>query len=229
MNWLKRTLCSSLGAKYLMAITGFMLFGFLIAHLSGNLLAYAGQDAFNTYAAKLKSLGPLLWVARLGLLAVAVSHVVFAARLTAANRAARPIAYAKQATIQASFASRTMPYTGLTVLLFIGYHLAHYTLHLIDPSFAQMHDSLGRHDAYGMLVVGFQQPLVVGLYVAGMLAIGVHLQHGLSSLFQSLGLSHPNMNGLIRSAAPAIAWLIVLLFLSIPVSVLTGIIAEVPA
>jgi succinate dehydrogenase / fumarate reductase cytochrome b subunit len=222
MGWLKRTLSSSIGAKFVMAITGLALIGFLVAHLSGNLLVYAGPEAFNAYAAKLKSLGPLLWVMRIGLLAIAVTHVVFAIRLTRANRLARPIPYVAKATIQASYASRTMPMTGLIVLFFIGYHLAHFTLHLVDPSYADLHDSLGQHDAYRMLVLGFQNPVACALYVAGMLAIGTHLSHGMSSMFQSLGINHPNINRVFQCGAPALAWVLVLAFLSIPISVQLG-------
>lgn len=224
MSWLSRTLGSSVGAKMVMGVTGLMLFLFLVAHLTGNLLTFAGEDAFNTYAAKMQSLGPLLWLARGGLLAVLVVHVAVAMKLARANCTARPVKYAHKDYVKASYASRTMVMTGLITFAFICFHLAHYTLYWVDPSVADYMDAQNRHDAYRMLVLGFQNPLVTGTYIVAMLLIGLHLSHGLSSLFQSLGLNHPNFTPLIKCAGPAIAWLLVLGFISIPVSVLFGII-----
>ena len=225
MSWMKRTFCSSIGLKMIMAVTGLALFLFLIAHLSGNLLTFAGAEAFNTYAAKLKSLGPLLWVARIGLLVVFATHVLTATMLTRKNRAARPQNYVFKDTIQASYASRTMMMSGVITLLFVLYHLAHFTFHWVGATDAEHFDYLGRHDAYQMLVLGFQNPVTSGLYVIAMLVLGMHLSHGLSSLFQSLGLNHPNFFPAIKKVAPLLAWAIVIGFISIPVAVLAGMIA----
>jgi len=209
----------------IMAVTGLALCLFLIGHLSGNLLTFVGADAFNDYAARLKSLGPLLWVARIGLLAVFGTHVVTAIMLTRKNRAARPEGYVFSSTLQASYASRTMVVSGMVTLLFVLYHLAHFTLHWVDSANATHMDYLGRHDAFQMLVLGFQNPITSGLYIVAMLVLGSHLSHGLSSLFQSLGLNHKNFSPTIRKIAPLLGWTIVLGFISIPVAVLAGIIA----
>ncbi len=125
MNWIQRLMKSSLGAKYVMALTGAGLFAFVVGHVAGNLLLYFGQDAMNNYAVGLRNLPyGLLWIARAGILVIFVLHVASALRLTMANRAARPTPYHFQATVQASYASRTMPVTGIIVLLFVLYHLA---------------------------------------------------------------------------------------------------------
>jgi succinate dehydrogenase / fumarate reductase, cytochrome b subunit len=220
--WIKHFLCSSVGAKYVMAITGLLLVGFLVAHLAGNLLVFAGPDAFNEYAANMQSLGPLLWVARLGLLTIFLVHILSAIRLVMLNRRARPVGYHANSTIQASFASRVMPMSGIIALWYVVYHICHFTLRVIEPEFAGHLDYLGRHDAYRMVVLGFQQPLNVVIYIVGMLVIGSHLSHGFSSLFQSIGLNHPKYTPSIRLIGPVFAWALVLMFLTIPVSVITG-------
>jgi succinate dehydrogenase / fumarate reductase cytochrome b subunit len=133
-----RPLTSSLGSKYLMAITGLALTGFVIAHMAGNLLIYAGPDALNSYAQNLKTHPSLLWTARLGLLAVFVVHLVVAIRLRLANRQARPVRYQYEQTLQASWASRHMMLTGLVLLTFIVYHLAHYTFGVVNKSEIQV-------------------------------------------------------------------------------------------
>jgi succinate dehydrogenase cytochrome b subunit len=128
MKLFPRPVTSSLGSKYVMAITGLLLIGFVLGHMTGNLLIFAGPDALNGYAAALKARPALLWGARLGLLAVFVVHVLIGIRLALANKAARPTPYAYEDTLQASWASRHMMLTGLVLLAFVGYHLAHFTL-----------------------------------------------------------------------------------------------------
>jgi succinate dehydrogenase / fumarate reductase cytochrome b subunit len=205
-----------------MALTGLGLVGFVIAHLIGNLLVYAGPDALNAYAQKLQELGPLLWIARGGLLFIFILHVRCALKLTLINRSARPSSYSYKDTIQASYASRTMPMSGLILLAFILFHLAHFTFHYVDHDIGQYVDSLGRHDVYKMVVLGFSDPLSVLLYVIAMALLGLHLSHGLASLFQSLGINHPTINNCLRKAAPGIAWFIALANISMPVSILLG-------
>jgi len=225
MGFLRRRLGSSLGLKYVMAATGVGLFGFVVAHLTGNLLIYRGPEALNAYAQGLQSLGPLLWAARAGLLVLFVTHVVTALMLTTSNRRARPIAYACQNTVKASYASRTMPMSGLIVLAFIGYHLAHFTMHWVGGDIGAYEDALGRHDVYKMVVLGFQNPVSAGLYIAAMVLLGLHMSHGLSSLFQSLGLRHRLATPLINRAGPVLAWSLALANISMPVAVLTGFIS----
>lgn len=215
---------SSLGSKYLMALTGFGLLGFVIAHMLGNWQVFLGPEALNSYAAKLKDMGPLLWVARLGLLALFLAHIGMGIRLTLANRAARPIPYQVKTYRQATLASRSMLPTGLVILAFVLFHLAHYTFCLVDPSYHSLFDSEGRHDVYRMTVMGFQNPIVSGSYLVAMLLLAFHLAHGFQSLFQSLGLSHPNWVELVRKASIGLAVVIFVGNASMPLAVLFGLV-----
>jgi succinate dehydrogenase / fumarate reductase cytochrome b subunit len=233
MNRLSRFFGSTIGAKVGMAVTGILLAGFVIAHLLGNLLVFRGRDAMNDYAAMLKGLGAGLWVARLGLLGVFGAHIALAIGLKRRNAAARPIAYGKPHTIQASLASRTMVYSGLLVLAFVLMHLAHFTLGWLQPGYFAMKESVvvdglttQRHDVYAMLILGFRSPIYVLLYSACMVVLGLHLSHGLHSLFQSLGLRHPAYLRAVQTAGTALAWILAIGFLSIPFAVLTGAIGK---
>lgn len=224
MSWTFRLMKSSLGAKYLMAATGAGLFAFLVGHIAGNLLLYFGQDAVNAYAQSLHHLPyGMLWMARGGLLLFFVLHVVTAYRLTLANSAARPSPYLFESTFKASYASRTMARSGTIVLLFVLYHLGHYTFHVFNYA-GPYTDNLGRDDVYSMAVAGFNQPIISAVYVAAMLTIGFHLSHGLSSMFQSLGLNNSKYNSFLRKVMPALGWLVSLAAASIPLAVLAGII-----
>jgi len=231
MSSLAVSLQSSIGRKILVAATGLALLGFVIAHMLGNLQIFLGPDALNGYARSLKDLGPLLWVMRLGLLVVFVVHAVLAVRIAAENRAARPRRYVHAGRIQATTASRTMVVTGLMILLFVLYHLAHFTLGLTHPEhFAQeeivpaLGGEVARHDVYSMVVLGFQSPLVSGLYIAAMALLALHLSHAVASVFQTLGWNHPRRETLVRRAGAGLAWLIFLGNTSIPVAVLTGLV-----
>ncbi len=222
MAWIVRLLKSSLGAKYVMAITGIGLYLFLVGHVAGNLLLYFGQDAMNAYALGLRHLPyGLLWIARIGLVIFFGSHITAATYLTLGNQAARPVAYQSKRFMKASFASRTMPMSGFIVFLFLLYHLAHYTWRVVAFTGERV-DSLGRDDVYSMVVAGFQQPLISGLYIVAMLVLGVHLHHGLSSLFQTLGLNNARYNTFFRRVFPLLGWVVVLAAASIPLSVMSG-------
>ena len=214
---------SSVGRKILVALSGVVLSLFLVGHLSGNLLLYGGEEVFNHYAASLQSMGPLLWGARAILLFCFLMHVVLAVRLNLENRKARPLGYQVQATLQASFASRTMVLSGALVFLFLLYHLAHLTFHWIGDVSAYT-DSLGRHNTYQMVVSGFRQPVSSLLYIVAMVVLGLHLSHGLSSLFQSLGLYHRGYVRCLRYGGIVVAWLLSLGFISLPLSVWLGVI-----
>lgn len=224
MDWLKSTLNSSIGMKWTMGLTGLALFLFVLAHMLGNLQIYAGPDQLNSYAVHLRDFGPLLWVARLGLLFLVVVHIVSAIRLTQLNRAARPVAYA-QATPQVSgYASRTMLMGGLILLGFICYHLAHFTLGLTNPAQFDLHDAQGRHDVYGMVVLGFRQPVVSLIYILAMVPLAMHLSHGVSSALQTLGANHPKYDSFLRAVGPVVAAIIFIGNCSIPLAVLAGLI-----
>ena len=189
---------------------------------SGNLQVFAGQDTFNSYAHFLKSKPAMLWPMRLGLLAIAAVHIVTALRLARENRAARPVPYTVESTQVATRASRSMVLSGMMVFAFVLYHLAHFTVGLLYPEFFALKDSEGRHDAYSMLVLGFQQGWVVLAYCTAIVFLGMHLSHGISSFFQTVGLHHSHWTPLLNFLGPAVALVIVLGYLSIPLGVAVG-------
>lgn len=224
MNWLIRLFKSSIGAKLVMAITGILLLGFVIAHLLGNLQMWLGPEAVNSYAQKLKDLGPLLWVARILLIVVFLVHVSTGLRLAAANQNARPVPYRVPHTIRATLASRTMAMTGILVFAYVLFHLAHLTFGVIYSDYADLIDAEGRHDVYSMTVLGFREWWVSGSYLLAMGVLGLHLRHGIPSFFQTLGLNHPRYNPLIEKLGPSLAGAIVLGYVSLPLGVLLGVI-----
>jgi succinate dehydrogenase / fumarate reductase, cytochrome b subunit len=179
---------SSLGKKYVMAVTGLGLWVFVIFHMLGNLQIFLGPDKINSYAAFLKNTPALLWSARAGLLFIATLHVVAAAQLVLANRRARPIGYEFKKPVASTFANRTMWISGLIIFAFTLFHLAHFTFGWVNPQFLRLEDAVGRHDVYRMMVTGFSNPLVSIFYIISMGLLLSHLSHGVSSLFQSLGL-----------------------------------------
>jgi succinate dehydrogenase / fumarate reductase, cytochrome b subunit len=215
---------TSVGKKTIMAITGFALLGFVIAHMLGNLQIFLGADKLNAYAKALKDLGPLLWVARIGLLIIFAIHLGTAFQLVAENNAARPIPYAVQTTQVASFASRTMKWTGIIILLFLIFHLAHYTFGITNPDFLDLHDSVGRHDVYAMTVAGFSNPIVSLTYILAMIALCLHISHGFFSVFQTLGVNHPEREGLFKKASNGLALVIFIGNVSMPLSILAGLV-----
>jgi len=218
MSWFKRTLNSSIGGKLIVAITGLGLVGFVIAHLSGNLLIFAGREALAEYAEGLRKFPALLWVARIGLIGMAVLHIGFTIKLNLANKAARPVAYAKKTYRRASLQSRTMVLTGLTLLAYIIYHLLHFTWRTTNPEIA----ALGPYEVYDMLIIGFSNPAISLFYIVATALLGMHLSHGISSIFQTLGLNNPKYNKLFKSIGPALGVILALGFISIPVAVMTG-------
>lgn len=205
-----------------MALTGFMLVGFVIAHMIGNLLVFAGQNALNSYAQKLQDLGALLWVARLMLLAAVLLHIVSGLRLAVLNRQARPVRYASRGNIQTGLSGRTMALSGLVLLAFIVYHLLHFTWGVVQADHHGVHDPLGRHDVYRMVVLGFQDWRVATSYIIAMLLLGMHLSHGVQSMFQSLGLTTPKYMPLIQNGGRALALLLVAGNVSMPLAILLG-------
>jgi len=214
---------SSIGKKFVMAVSGLALFAYVIAHMLGNLQIYLGPEALNAYAEFLKSKPGLLWTARLGLLLMVVLHIVTSVQLTLENRAARPVGYATAKPPAASLASRTLFMSGLIIFAFIIYHLMHFTLGMTNPEFLLLQDAKGRHDVYRMAVAGFSQPLVSFFYIFAMGLLCLHLSHGASSWAQSLGWRSKNCTAIDRFAKGA-AVVIFLGNCSIPLAVLTKIV-----
>ena len=202
---------TTIGKKVIMALSGAVFVGFVIGHFLGNLNLYLGPEALNGYAETLKSLGPLLWVARIVLLAALLVHVGAAFSLWSRNKAARKSRYKQRKDLATDYAARTMYWTGPILLLFIIAHLLHFTIVPAHPG-----------DVYRNVVEGFSNPLVASFYIAANVALGFHLFHGIYSAFQSLGANHPRYNPLRRDVAIAISAAITLGNISFPISVLAG-------
>ncbi|MEB3204779.1 MAG: succinate dehydrogenase cytochrome b subunit [Candidatus Sericytochromatia bacterium] len=225
---------TTIGKKTVVAVTGFILIGFLFIHLAGNLLMFQGPEAINTYAEWLEHLGhgAAKWVVRGVLLASVVLHVATTARLTRENRAARPQKYAVAAPQRSTVASRSMILSGLTLLSFIIYHLLHYTVRTVHAAAAAAHEApLGTpvggeafagENVYNMVVAGFGHPGVSFFYLLSMFLLCLHLSHGFQSAFQTLGLSNARMKPTWGKVGIAVSWLLFVGFASIPVAVLTG-------
>ncbi|MEM9291525.1 MAG: succinate dehydrogenase cytochrome b subunit [Acidobacteriota bacterium] len=225
MAWLLDVYRSAIFKKAVMAVSGLMLFGFVLTHMLGNLKLYFGPEEINNYAEWLRTIGKpalpkngALNIARVGLLAAVFLHIWSAWQVTRLSRKARPQKYVKQATIQATYASRTMRWGGVIVLLFIVYHLLHLTLGVVGP------EGFEYGDVYNNVVLGFRNPLISGFYILANLALGLHLYHGLWSLFQSLGLNHPSYRALRRPIALAFASVVTLGNISFPLAVLSGVV-----
>jgi succinate dehydrogenase / fumarate reductase, cytochrome b subunit len=200
-----------------MAVTGLILFGFVVGHLAGNLQIYLGPEAMNAYAVFLREFlhGTGLWIARAVLLAAVVLHTWAAISLSLESRSARPQGYRVETHRESTYASRTMIWSGPLLALFIAYHLAHLTFGTVHPEFVE-------GDVYHNFISGFTSWPVSLLYIAAMLALGLHLYHGVWSQLQTLGLSHPRWNRLRKAFAVGATLLVVLGNVSFPIAVLAG-------
>jgi succinate dehydrogenase / fumarate reductase cytochrome b subunit len=210
---------STIGKKVVMAVSGVILVGFVVAHMIGNLQAYMGPEAMNSYAEWLRTLmhGAALWIVRIVLLVSVIAHIWAATALTAENRRARPIGYRRTHRERSTYASRTMVWSGPILLLFIIYHLLHFTFGTVHPSFVP-------GDAYHNFVEGFRVVPVSAFYVLAMLALGIHLYHGIWSMLQTVGLSHPRYNHWRHGLAGLITAVVVVANISFPLAVLAGVI-----
>ncbi len=234
MNIKTRLFCSSLGKKFIMAITGLVMFLFVIGHLVGNLQMFLPPEHINAYGHFLHSNWEIIWPARIVLLAAIGLHVWSAIRLSAENKAARPIGYAGDPTpVVTSYASRTMLMSGLIIGAFIVYHLLHYTalvksINLTGQDFSSFNEVLKdgstRHDVYKMVVTGFSNPVVSLFYIFAMTLLFLHLSHGIAALFQSLGLRNKAYTAAIAKFAQVASWAIYVGYISIPLSILCGLV-----
>ncbi|MEW4566268.1 succinate dehydrogenase cytochrome b subunit [Tautonia sp. JC769] len=270
---------SSIAKKAVVAITGLLLFGFVIGHMVGNLQIFLGRETINNYAEFLHSMPELLWAARIGLLVAVVLHIVFTIWVSKENRASRPQRYVMERTTRATPASRTMLLSGLLVFAFIVYHLLHFTVQVTNPDYKQYYehegrpvtlvslepaqlgpsqadadadaaaeaaspdddiateaaqaireipaDSVGeearreyRRDVYRMVILGFRDPLIALTYIVAQVLLGLHLSHGASAMFQTLGLTIPKYRKGMFLVGPAAATIIVLGNVSIPAFIL---------
>jgi succinate dehydrogenase / fumarate reductase cytochrome b subunit len=208
---------STNGKKVVMAVTGAMMFAFVVGHMLGNLQMFEAPEHINAYGHFLHNLGELLWLERgIMLLAIAL-HITATVQLALRSNAARPIGYSRRQAINSSYASRTMYWSGPIVLAFIIFHLLQFTAGYIHPQ-----ATFTQGEVYSNVVAGFQVWWVSAWYIFAMCLLGLHLSHGLWSMFQSVGLAHPRNSVTLKNAARAVAALIVLGYISIPISVLLG-------
>lgn len=210
---------STIGKKVVMAVTGIILFGFVVAHLIGNLQIYLGRDRLNNYGTLIHGTPTLLWAARFILLISVILHITASIQLTRLKQEARPVKYVKRQTVQATYASRTMMWSGPIILAFIIYHLLDFTFGTVNPHFEEL-------DVYGNVVGSFRVPAVAIAYIVSMLLLGMHLYHGLWSMFQSLGVSHPRYTPMLKRFAMAATAFIVVGNISIPLSIMLGLIGS---
>jgi len=222
MSVLARLVKSSLGKKYLMAITGIGLFIFVIGHLLGNLQIFESPEKLNQYAVTLRKLGPLLWFTRVVLLGSVILHIWAACQLWVGHREARPIGYVKKVNQNSTYASRTMYWSGPIILAFVIYHLLNFTFGSVHPGGPFVEGSV-----YNNVVRSFQVWPVSIFYIIAVLMLCLHLYHGLWSLFNTLGFNHPVYTPWIQRFAKLFAVLIALGYVSIPVAVLAGFIKPV--
>jgi len=207
---------STIGKKAIMAVTGLILFGFLIAHMLGNLQVFLGSEIMDHYAETLHGNLPLLWTVRTILLISVVLHIWASIQLSKIKLDARPVAYVKRANVKSSWASRSMMLSGPIVALFVIFHLLHLTTGTIHPQFVPLH-------AYENLVTGFLIPFAV-IYIAVMILVGFHLSHGIWSMVQSLGFSHPRYTPMVKKFAAVFSWILIAGFIAVPLAVLSGVV-----
>lgn len=217
---LSRFFGSSIGLKLAMAVSGFMMVGFLLAHLSGNLLVFAGADAINAYARGLRNFLPVLWFLRLGLIFSVMIHISSALALTKKNRSARPKAYATRSWRTTSTSAKSMMLTGLVILSFVIFHLLHLTFHVTHVEFK----NLAPFDVYSTLMISFKSPALCFFYALSVILLMTHLSHGITSFFQTIGFRHKAFQPLIDKLGPCISFALSLGYLSIPLSIYFGLI-----
>jgi succinate dehydrogenase / fumarate reductase cytochrome b subunit len=222
---------SSLGKKYIMAISGLALFLFVVGHMVGNLQVFLGPEKINEYGHFLQSKPELVWTARIGLLTMLVLHVWAAIKLSAENRAARGSSYGNYKAVGSSYASRTMLVSGLVIFTFVIYHLLHFTVradvNFTGTDFTKLQDAKERFDIYNMMIIGFSNPVVSIFYIVSMALLSLHLSHGVSSMFQSLGLKNRKYGKFIDRLALVAAAVLIVGYSAIPIAVLTGVLKRV--
>ena len=215
-----------------MAVSGLALFLFVVAHMLGNLQIFLGPDTINEYGYFLQSKPELVWAARIGLLVMVILHIWAAIKLSAENRAARPANYGNYKPVGSSYASRTMLVSGLVIFTFIIYHLLHFTvqtegINFANTDFKTLHDAKDRHDIYNMMVIGFSNPIVSIFYIISMALLSLHLSHGVSGMFQSLGWKNKKYGKFIDRLAWTAAIVLIIGYSAIPIAVLTGVLKRV--
>jgi succinate dehydrogenase / fumarate reductase, cytochrome b subunit len=213
MDWLSRFLTSHIGLKIVMALTGMMLVGFVIFHMVGNLQVFLGAESLNHYAEMLGTWPEAKWMARIGLLGAVGAHMASAIALTRRSAGARPQAYGKYQWLNERYAVRTMRLGGLVLFLFIIYHLLHLTAGTVHPSFRE-------GDVYSNVISGFRVWWVSLFYMVAQVFLGLHLAHGVWSMFRTLGLATARWDTLLRRASIGVGAMVAIGNCSIPLAIL---------
>jgi len=218
---------STIGKKIIMAITGLVLVGFVIAHMLGNLQIFLGPAKLNAYGAFLKGTPELLWLERIVVFFAIVFHALMAWQLTQIKRAARPVGYERRDPQVSTLASRTMRWGGVLLLVFIVFHILHFTTGTVFPIASRpdaQYPGFSETDVYGNVVSAFRNPWVVVFYVVSMLFLLLHIFHGAWSSVRTLGVSKPSRDPLHRRISTLIAVVVWLGFVSLPLGVFFGVI-----
>ncbi len=206
----------SLLKKLLMAVTGLIMLLFVIAHTLGNSSLFFGAGYINSYAEHIHAMGWLIWLERGVMILVALLHIFLGVMLSIENYTARSSGYAVKRYLRSTFSARTMIYTGGIILVFVIYHLLHFTLNTFNPELAEILDAKGRHDVYHMIQTSFESLVYTGPYVIALLALLLHLWHGISSFLQTLGLNKDTVLSLVETGGRTLALLIFLGMICIP-------------
>jgi succinate dehydrogenase / fumarate reductase cytochrome b subunit len=217
---LKNLLKTTIAQKILVALTGIFMIFFLIAHLLGNLEIFSGAEALNQYGVLLRTFPKVLWAFRVALLISLGLHVFLTIKLQKQNKDAKKITYEAVHFRKTTKASRIMLLSGLTILCFVIFHLAHFTLGVVDSNFENLVDEQGRHHVYNMVILGFSNPIVSGFYILAQVLLAFHISHGFASCFRTLGFSNPAIFNKIKTFSNMFALIIAALYISIPVCVL---------
>lgn len=217
---------TSLGKKFIMGITGFMMVFFVLAHMLGNLSTFGGADGLNAYAAHLRIFPPGLWAFRAVMALAFVVHIITGVLLYLENRAARPVPYANKKNDRTSFSALTMVWTGALLGVFVIYHLLQFTLHAFNSEWGNLADAQGRFDVFAMVSSssGLGNPLVTFLYIGAVVVLLLHLLHGIQSFFQSLGLTNENTFCSINLGGKFVAFVLAVGFVLIPLTIFFGIV-----
>lgn len=219
MNRLRRFYSAAIGKKIVMGVTGLIGIGFVLLHMAGNLLAFRGAEALNAYAHFLASTGELLWLLRITLIVAVILHVIASYQLTIQNRAARPVGYVNREPQVSTWAARTMRWGGVLLLIFIVLHVMHFT----NPGW-KPDGVFVKSDVYANIVTSFQIWWVTLFYVVAMIALGLHLYHGVWSSVRSIGAAQPSPRPLHRKAALVLAGILWIGFTAVPIAVFAGLI-----
>lgn len=227
---LVKALTSTISLKIVMAVTGLLGAGFVLFHMAGNLQIFLGRDAYNDYAEFMQGLGALKWAARAGLLALLLAHVGASVALVQRNQRARPERYAKLVQRRTSIAAMYMAELGVVLLLFIGYHIAHFNLGWVNSTFngidyhalQQVTEEGARHDLYSHFIVSFQQPAIAITYIVANIALAAHLAHGATSMFKTAGIAVGRWKPPFEVIGPAFGVIVGLGNIAMPLAVWAG-------